>query len=293
MAAREQHSTVVSWLMRLVGKEHWSAVLFALRINIFSLALLGFWTPLNNLMLPDQVSQLVPEFLKGSALGLITFLGIGIATIVQPIAGRIDDRIALPHRRKAFIAGGSAAGVLGVLLFSLAPAFIWLLLAYIVMQIAVNVAQAAFQALIPDLIKPDGRGLASGIKDGLGVLGAALGVVGVGLLVNLLWGKYLALAYLALLLGGTAYLSLRWVPDVPPPPDDERIHNLRDIQVAAMFRSFAAAFKANRVFRLAVVARFLFLLGLYPVERLFLYYLENRFHVTSLSHVSVFLVAAI
>ena len=46
---------------------------------------------------------------------------------------------------------------MGLVLFQLARQFALLLVAYVLMQLASNVAQAAFQALIPDLVPKRGQ----------------------------------------------------------------------------------------------------------------------------------------
>lgn len=48
------------------------AIWFAARINIYAIALTALWTPLNTLVLPDQMRAVAPAALRGSALGLIT-----------------------------------------------------------------------------------------------------------------------------------------------------------------------------------------------------------------------------
>lgn len=280
-------------LTHIMPRAHWEAAWFALRINLYSLALLGLWTPLNTIVLPDEIGHLVRHSLQGTALGLITFTGIGIGAIVQPVAGRLNDRLAIPHRRKTFIGGGAAGGLAALILVGLAPTYLWLVVGYVLLQLASNTAQAAFQALIPDLVKPAERGMASGIKDGLGVLGAAIGLGGAGFLLHRAWGVQLAMLYLGLIVGVTAYLTLRWVPSADPPEDAARLSGLGDVQLGRMFHSFYDAFRQYPVFRTAVLARFLFFLGLYPVQRLFLYYLNHRFDIRGLGQISLYLLLAI
>jgi MFS-type transporter involved in bile tolerance (Atg22 family) len=103
---------------------------------------------------------------------------------VQPIADRASDRAPL-HDRRPFIVGPTLLGILWLVGLWWAPSWLWLLLAYVLVQVCMNVAQAAFQALIPDLVKPAQRGVASGVKSAFDVLGTALGLIGVQLLLGL------------------------------------------------------------------------------------------------------------
>jgi MFS family permease len=72
-------------------RSRWAALLFAARINLYAIALSALWTPLNSILLPDLVGESALPGLRGSALGLITFSGIGAAVLVQPVAGAISD----------------------------------------------------------------------------------------------------------------------------------------------------------------------------------------------------------
>ncbi|HPL29586.1 MAG TPA: hypothetical protein PLG21_16190 [Anaerolineae bacterium] len=64
--------------------------LFALNVYWFGISYL--WNSLGPLVLPLLVAGLVPEAVKGSALGLLTAVGMVVAIIVQPLAGAISDR---------------------------------------------------------------------------------------------------------------------------------------------------------------------------------------------------------
>jgi nucleotide-binding universal stress UspA family protein len=76
--------------------------------------------------------------------------------------------LALPALAVFGLAGGLIAGVLG----------------YLLVQMAAGVAQAGQQALLPDLIATNRRGLAAGIKGFMDVIGATLGFVILGWLLG-------------------------------------------------------------------------------------------------------------
>src|SRR5215218_5271165 len=119
------------------------------QLNIYGLGLLALWNTVNIVLLPDQVEAAVRSGWRGTALGAITLIGIGVATIAQPFFGRMSDNAPLSDRRRPFILLGTALIVPGLAVFGWAPAFAVLVIAYVLMQLAGNLAQAAFQALIP------------------------------------------------------------------------------------------------------------------------------------------------
>jgi len=62
------------------------------KITIYGFALSALWSSLHSIVLPLRLLDLVPEAEKNTRLGLLTFAGLLLAMIVQPIAGAISDR---------------------------------------------------------------------------------------------------------------------------------------------------------------------------------------------------------
>ncbi|HVC33059.1 MAG TPA: MFS transporter [Chloroflexota bacterium] len=265
-------------MSRFASTQRTNALWFAARINVYALSLTALWTPINAVLIQQRVSQIVPDAIQGSAVGLISLVGIGLAAVIQPVAGRISDLAPLSDRRRPFIVGGTILDLLFLLLLWWAPGFVWLLAAYVLLQVSSNFAQAAFQALIPDLVAQPELGLASGVKNAFDVLGGMLGLLGLGLLLGL--GEGAEILFIALALGLGAALTIAWVPPVPPLRATVRAESLAGlIQRSVVLKAFALDFRRYRAFTLAVAVRFFFLLGLYPVERFFFFFLQDRFGV--------------
>ncbi len=134
------------------------------KITVFGFGINAFWS-LQSIILPLLILNLVPEERKNTYLGILTFAGLGLAMIVQPIAASLSDRSRFRWgRRRPFILIGVVAALLvlpGMGLWStLASVFI----VYCLLQITVNTAHGPYQAFIPDLVPERKRGLASGIK---------------------------------------------------------------------------------------------------------------------------------
>lgn len=259
---------------------HLRALSFAARINVYAISLTTLWTPLNTVLVQQRISQTVPEAIQGSALGLISLVGIGTAALVQPIAGRVSDLAPLSDRRRPFVVGGTFFDLIFLVLLWWTPSFTWLLLAYVLLQISSNFAQAAFQALIPDLIAPPELGLAAGVKNSFDVLGSALGLLAIALLLRAGAGSGVILVFLGFALALGAALTLVWVPPIPPLPAGARARGPGDlIRRSIGLGALVGGVRRHRAFALAVAVRFLFLLGLYPVQRFFFFFLQDRFQV--------------
>jgi MFS family permease len=256
------------------------SAVFAFRINLFAISLAALWIPLNLVVLPGQVDELLPESLRGTGIGAITFIGVGIAALVQPIAGRVTDLSPTADRRRPFMTGPAVAMVLLLFALALAPVYVILVVVYVALQVTSNFAQAALQALIPDLVDEPERGLASGIKTALDALGIVLGLGGVALLLSLGADSFVLIAFLAVVvaLGGVAALLL--VPRVEPLPEGERAEGFGELFAWSVVKQpFLDLNDADAAFRQAVLMRFLFLVGLFIVQRFLLFYLDERFGV--------------
>ena len=202
------------------------------------------------LLLPHQL--LVSGGADATTLGVVTLVAIGIAAAIQPAAGRLADRLGRAPLMAAGIA--LAAGGMGVMLLpGLAPAGVVVALA------GVSVAQAGYQPLLPDRIPARWRGRASGLKGAFDVLGASLGFVVLGgLLADGAPGPAVALLAVTLAVALAASRPLLGRAGQAP------AHAAGPGQVDASFVRL-------------VVARFLFLLGIYVVGRfLFLFIAERR-----------------
>ncbi len=251
---------------------------FATRISIYSIGLSALWGPMDSLLLQQRVSETVSSGIRDTVLGLISFIGIAFAALIQPIAGHASDRFPSRNRRRIPIAVGSALDLLFLAFFGWAPEVATLFAAYLLLQFSSNVAQAAYQALIPDLVRPADRGLASGVKNGLDLIGGGIGVGVAGILLSFRGYSWLLLLVIGLLLAITAALDVLWTPPAPGQPPEQRARGLLDlIGLQGLIDSFRLDLRAHRSFALSVAVRFLFLLGLFPIQRFFLYFLESRF----------------
>ncbi|MDP6042924.1 MAG: MFS transporter, partial [Dehalococcoidales bacterium] len=147
------------------------------RINYVKITILGFalaalWSSLHSIILPLRLLDFVAESQKNTYLGLLTFTGLLLAMIIQPVAGTISDRSTFHWgRRRPYILLGTAV----TLLFLPGIGFAWdyaaIFIIYCLLQISANTTQGPYQAFIPDLVPERKRGLASGMKGLLEIVG--------------------------------------------------------------------------------------------------------------------------
>lgn len=142
-----------------------------LLININWLGLSSIIQTTTPLIIPLLVQQFVGEGNKGTAYGSIRLWSLMVALLIQALAGLLSDRSASRWgRRRPFILIGSLASMLVLVFIGLTSELsglsgYWALFALVIMlNVATNNTQAAQQALIPDLVPPAQRGIASAVK---------------------------------------------------------------------------------------------------------------------------------
>ena len=71
-------------------KKHFSPIDY-LRITILGFAFTALWSSLQSIIIPIRLLAHVSESQKNTYLGLLTFVGLLTAMIIQPIAGAYSD----------------------------------------------------------------------------------------------------------------------------------------------------------------------------------------------------------
>jgi MFS family permease len=142
------------------------------------------WGSLSTIVLPRLVEQLVPSAIKTSALSLIAGLQAIVAIVVQPISGAASDRLVTPWgRRRPLMVVGVTVQLLLLVLLALSGSYLGILVVMLCIELASNTAQGPYQGLLPDLVPPGRRGLASGFLGGAQMAGQIVGAAISGVLV--------------------------------------------------------------------------------------------------------------
>jgi len=268
-------------------------------LNAYWIGLSFKWNALHPIILPAILLNFVPETQKNTYLGTLTFFGLLLAMVVQPVAGAVSDgwRSRWGRRRPLMagatlfdvfflavlaIGGGALAGVPG----GLALIFI----GYVGLQLSSNIGQGPAQGLLPDRVAPEKVGLASGIKTLMDMTALIIASLAAGHLLDpaakhpgLIFG---VLAATVLVSTGITVLftpeeptgqemeaGTRTVEDGAHRPRGLSLHNLRiDTHLHVDFR-------ANTAYWWVIAQRFVFLLGIYGVQAFAQNYLRDALRV--------------
>jgi MFS family permease len=151
-------------------------------LSLFWFGIQAHWAAILLITLPQQALLIGGDAVKGQTLGMVLLFGALVSMFVAPLFGALSDRIVTRFgRRRPWMVVGTLMNVLG--LFGLAyiprandlgtlPLFI---LAFMWVEFWNNVANAPFNALIPDLVCQEQRGTASGWMGIMFVLGSFVG----------------------------------------------------------------------------------------------------------------------
>jgi len=228
-------------------------------------------------VLPLRLLDLVAEAEKNTRLGLLTFVGLVLAMIVQPIAGAISDRSGFRWgRRRPYILIGSLIGIMLLPGIGLFQSYLALFIIYCLLQMTSNTAQGPYQAFIPDLVPPDRKGLASGVKSLLEIIGG----IAVVRLIGYFMGEYTAgegSLWLWLVLGVLAAVllgaMLATVITVREPSG--RINERQLPMWKTLARSFRIDVRKDRDFIVFLISRLLIFMALATIQTFALFYLRD------------------
>ena len=155
-----------------------------LAINAYWPGLSFMWNSLHLILLPAVLLGFVDDARKNTALGLLTFVGLIIALIIQPISGALSD--AWPSRfgrRRPLLVLGTLADLIFLYLIATADSLGMLAAGYIGLQFTSNIAHGPAQGLMHDRVPLSQMGFASGVKNFLDMAGMVLSALVMGRLI--------------------------------------------------------------------------------------------------------------
>lgn len=246
-----------------------------LKITIFGAALSFLWPSLHTLIIPIRLLEFVPEAQKNTYLGILTFTGLALAALVQPVAGAISDRSGFSlGRRRPFILVGTLLALLFLPSIGLANSFVFLFIGYCLLQCACNIAQGPFQAFIPDLVPAHRKGIASGVKNLAEILTgvAFVRIVAYFLDMYTTQGKeswmWLAIGFPAVVLLAAMIATMITVKETPQT-------NAQPLPLKNRFNAYRIDVKKHKDFVWFLVSRLLILMALGTLQSFALYYLRD------------------
>ena len=139
---------------------------------LINLVILGSLTAPVVTGLPMVIARLVPEGERTGALAIVTICGALAAVIANPVFGVLSDRTPGRFgRRRPWLLGGAAVGLVGSMVIVAADSVLVLTLGWVLAQIAYNASFAAVAALLGDQVAEKQRAAASGLFGAAAFLG--------------------------------------------------------------------------------------------------------------------------
>ncbi len=257
------------------------------KITILGFGLTALWGSLNSIVLPLRLLDFVPASLKNSYLGYMTFAGLIVAMLVQPIIGAISDRSGFTWgRRRPYILIGMVLSIILLPGIGLWGSYAVIFSIYCLLQISANTAQGPYQGFIPDLVPENKRGIASGVKALLELLGG----VGMARLAAYFMNRYstgeggvwlwATLGTLAVVLLGTMLATLLTVKEQPG------VGGSRPPLLTSIYKSFQIDVNQNRDFIWFMISRGLIGIPGVILQTFILYYLMDVIGVANPAEVT-------
>ncbi|MEW6402112.1 MAG: MFS transporter [Chloroflexota bacterium] len=242
-------------------------------LNAYWIGLSFKWNALHPIIIPAVLINYVPDAQKNTYLGILTFIGLILATVIQPISGAISDGWSSRFgRRRPFIAIATLFDLVFLSVLAWGGGLLWLFIGYVGLQLSSNTAHGPAQGLLPDRVAPEKVGMASGLKTFMDMLSLAV--------VSLLAGRLLGPAndptlilsiLMAVILIATA-ITVIFTPEEPT-------HEKKRIDWTGLLAQFKIDFRANASYWWLIAERGLFLLGIYGVQAFAQYYLQDVLRV--------------
>ncbi len=241
-------------------------------INAFWFGGGAHWQPIYISLIPVGAT-LIAGSNADLLIGRLTAAG-GVFALLTPIlVGWLSDRtVTRWGRRRPWMVAGTVVNIVGLGLLALAASPLALIAAYLAVQLSNNAAGAAYTGVIPDVVRAEDRGRASGLLGTMNQLGTVVGVGLVGVAFKLYGdtrtGLLAGYSIVALILAITLLITVIAVKEprrsqVIPPP------------LAGEGRVGAAAILCAGAFLVAMIALFAILLAplgalLWPVIAVFI-----------------------
>lgn len=247
-----------------------------LALSAFWFGVNAHWGALLLVLVPSQVLAIVGPEEKGGSLGLVVGAGAFVALVLPPFFGLLSDRLACRFgRRRPFMVVGSLINLLGLAWMASSGSLGSLVGAFVLVELANNLATAPYLALVPDLVPPRQRGLASGYMGLMMVLGTIAGAAVAGALVDgrsppALYAQQLGTTYLvvgALLLAGLV-ITACGIREQPGARGSR-------VKGRELLRSLWVDPRQYPDFAWAFGMRLLIMLGIYTVQQFLQYYLGD------------------
>lgn len=250
------------------------SLLQLLVLNAYWVGLSFMWNSIHPILLPAVLLNYVPDAQKNTYLGLLTFAGLIIAMVIQPVTGALSDGWTSRFGRRrplAFVGTLFDFVFLSVLAWS--GGLFWLFVGYVGLQFSSNIAHGPMQGLLPDRVPSSQMGVASSLKTFMDMVSLVLASLLAGRLLDPVTRDpapimIVVMSFLAIGASIT-FLGVR----EEPAQRHERMNWKAALSV------FRIDFRDNSSYWWLIAERLLFLIGIYGMQAFAQYYLQDVLRV--------------
>ena len=243
-------------------------------LNAYWIGLSFMWNSLHPILLPAVLLNYVPDAKKNTYLGLLTFVGLIIAMIIQPISGALSDgwKSRFGRRRPLAVLGTSFDFVF-LSLLAWSGGLVWLFIGYVGLQFSSNIAHGPMQGLMPDRVPRSQLGVASSLKTFMDMLSLVIASLLAGRLLDPITRDPAPIMIIVMsLLAVSALITFFGVKEEPT-LEQERT------DWKSFLDPFRIDFRQNSSYWWLIAERMLFLLGIYGIQAFAQYYLQDVLRV--------------
>jgi len=244
-------------------------------LNLYWVGLGFMWNSLHVTILPAVLLNYIPETQKNAWLGLLTFFGLILAMLIQPLSGALSDHwMSKFGRRRPFILIGTLFDLLFLGIMGFVGGLPALFVGYIGLQISSNIAHGPAQGLMPDEVPADQLGVASGIKTAMDMAGVIISSLLMGFLITSQNAdpkrSVLAIMGFLIVFGSLTLFGSHEQVEV--------LENRPRIQWRRLWKdTFNFKMNGNRSYWSLIFSRFLYLVGIYGFQSFAQYYIRDKF----------------
>jgi MFS family permease len=234
------------------------------------------WNSLHVTILPAVLLNYVPENEKNTWLGLLTFFGLILAMVIQPLSGALSDLWASKMgRRRPFIWFGTLGDMIFLGILAFVGGLPALFVGYIGLQITSNIAHGPAQGLLPDEVPTEQLGVASGIKTAMDMFGIIISSLLMGFLITAKNAdptkSVLAIIGFMVLFGGITLLGSHEKAQTPPQQNQLLL-------IKGLWKKvFNFSAEGDKSYWRLIFSRFLYLVGIYGFQSFAQYFIRDKF----------------
>ena len=243
-------------------------------LNAYWVGLSFMWNSLHPILLPAVLLNYVPDAKKNTYLGLLTFVGLIIALIVQPISGALSDGWKSRFgRRRPLAVLGTCLDFVFLSVLAWGGGLIWLFIGYVGLQFSSNIAHGPMQGLLPDRVPRSQMGVASSLRTFMDMLSLVAASLLAGRLLDPISRDPAPVMLVVMsLLAVAASITFFGVKE-------ERALDGERPDWKSLQSAFQINFGENSSYWWLIAERLLFLIGIYGVQTFAQYYLQDVLRV--------------